>query len=393
VPTQSSWEYAVRATFPLGRIAGVRIGVHWSVLLVFGIIVLGLAQGRLPETQPGHGPVLYWLTGLATAVVFFASLLAHELAHAVVARRNGVDVDDIVLWLLGGAARLRSEASSPAAEVRIAGVGPLVSLVLGGVFAAGAWLLARASASGLAVEGMVWLAGINLLLAVFNAVPAAPLDGGRLLRAFLWWRTGDRLRATAGAATAGRTFGWVLAVLGLLLLMRTGSFSGLWLAAIGWFLIAAATLEGRQAELRATLAGVSVRQAMTADPVSVPAVLPVDSFLADPLYRFRHSAFPVTGDGGDTVGLVTLDTARAVPQERRTVVTVGDVMLPLSQVAVAGPGDALTDLLPRMQPGAAHRVLVLEGTRLIGILSASDVSRIVAWLTTPGHGRSDGWRW
>ncbi|WP_406404539.1 site-2 protease family protein [Streptomyces sp. NBC_00879] len=187
------------------------------------------------------------------------------------ARRNGVDVDDIVLWLLGGAARLKSGASSPAAEVRIAGVGPLVRLVLGGVFAAGAWLLARASASGLAVEGMVWLAGINLLLAVFNAVPAAPLDGGRLLRAFLWWRTGDRLRATAGAATAGRIF--------------------------GWFLIAAATLEVRQAELRATLAGVPVSRVMTADPVSVPAVLPLDRFLADPLYRFRHSAFPVTGDG------------------------------------------------------------------------------------------------
>ncbi|MGW7363743.1 site-2 protease family protein [Streptomyces sp. NPDC054841] len=376
------------ATFPLGRIAGVRIGVHWSVFLVFAIIALGLAQGRLPQTHPGHAPVLYWLTGLATAVVFFASLLAHELAHAVVARRNGVDVDDIVLWLLGGAARLKSEASSPAAEVRIAGVGPLVSLVLGGVFAAGAWLLARASASGLAVEGMVWLAGINLLLAVFNAVPAAPLDGGRLLRAFLWWRTGDRLRATAGAATAGRIFGWFLAVLGLVLLMRTGSFGGLWLAVIGWFLIAAATLEGRQAELRAILAGVPVRQAMTPDPVSVPALLPVDRFLADPLYRFRHSAFPVTGDGGAPIGLVTLDAARAVQAERQTVVTVGDVMLPLSQVAVARPDDALTDLLPRMQQGAAHRVLVLDDTRLIGILSASDISRTVAWLMTPGPGGS-----
>ncbi|MBM7440426.1 site-2 protease family protein [Streptomyces sp. HB132] len=121
------------ATFTLGRIAGVRIGVHWSVLIIVGIITLGLAQSRLPRTYPGHNPTLYWAAGLAAAVIFFASLLAHELAHAVLARRNGVPVDDIVLWLLGGMARLRSEASSPAAELRIAGVGPLVSLLLSGM--------------------------------------------------------------------------------------------------------------------------------------------------------------------------------------------------------------------------------------------------------------------
>ncbi|MER7814718.1 site-2 protease family protein [Streptomyces sp. NPDC096153] len=372
----------------MGRIAGVRVGVHWSVLLVFAVIALGLAQGRLPETHPGHPAVLYWLTGLSAAVVFFASLLAHEIAHAVVARRNGVEVEDIVLWLLGGAARLKTEASGPAAEVRIAGIGPLLSLALGGVFAAGAWLAARTSAPGLVVEGMTWLAGINLLLAVFNAVPAAPLDGGRLLRAFLWWRTGDRLRATKGAATAGRLFGWFLALLGLLLLMRTGSFGGLWLAVLGWFLIAAATLEGRQAELRATLTGVPVRDAMTADPVSVPAGLTVEGFLSDPRYRFRHSAFPVTGDGGAPVGLVTLEATRAVRREQQAVVTVGDVMLPLAEVTVALPDEGLAELLPRVQPGGAHRVLVLDGSRLVGILSASDISRTVTWLMNPGPGRS-----
>ncbi|WP_432072753.1 site-2 protease family protein [Streptomyces wuyuanensis] len=377
----------------MGRIAGVRVGVHWSVLLVFAVIALGLAQGRLPQTHPGHPAVLYWLAGLSTAVVFFASLLAHEIAHAVVARRNGVEVEDVVLWLLGGVARLRTEAPSPAAEVRIAGVGPLLSLALGGLFAAGAWLAARTSVPGLVVEGMAWLAGINLLLALFNAVPAAPLDGGRLLRAFLWWWTGDRLRATKGAATAGRLFGWFLALLGLFLLMRTGSFGGLWLAVLGWFLIAAATLEGRQAELRATLTGVPVREAMTTEPVSVRAGLTVERFLSDPLYRFRHSAFPVTGDDGAPVGLVTLEAARAVRRERQAVVTVGDVMLPLAEVTVASPDEGLAELLPRIRPGGAHRVLVLDGSRLVGILSASDISRTVTWLMNPGPGRSRDARW
>ncbi|MER5358606.1 site-2 protease family protein [Streptomyces sp. NPDC002785] len=371
----------MRATFTLGRIAGVRIGVHWSVLFIFGIIAFGLAQSRLPQVYPGHAPVVYWLAGLGAAVVFFASLLAHELAHAVVARRNGVVVDDIVLWLLGGVARLKSEASSPGAELRIAGVGPLVSLLLGGLFVLGTWLLTLASAPGLLVEVVAWLAGINLLLAVFNALPAAPLDGGRLLRAFLWWRTGDRLRATAGATTAGRVLGCLLVVLGLVVFMRGGGFGGLWLALIGWFLIAVASAEGRQAQMRGVLAGVPVRDVMTRDPLTVPAALTVADLLADPLYRYRHSAFPVTGVDGALVGLVTLDGARQVPLEKSGAVTVGEVMVPLSRTTVAGPDDSVADLLPRIEPGAEHRVLVMDEGRLIGILSLSDISRTVTWLT------------
>ncbi|PZG89642.1 site-2 protease family protein [Streptomyces sp. NTH33] len=384
----------MRATFVLGRIAGVRVGVHWSVLFIFAIIAFGLAQGRLPQAHPGRGWAVYWAAGLCTAVVFFASLLAHELAHAVVARRNGVEVDDIVLWLLGGAARLKSEASGPGAELRIAGVGPLVSLLLGGLFALGAWLLDTASVSGVVVEMVSWLAGINVLLALFNALPAAPLDGGRLLRAFLWWRTGDRLRATAGATAAGRVFGWLLVVLGVIAFMRTGAFGGLWLALIGWFLIAAATAEGRQAHLRGVLAGVPVREAMTPEPLTVPADTTVAGFLTDPSYRYRyrHSAFPVTEDGdgdgdGTLIGLVTLDSARRVPQAEAHAVTVRQVMVPLPQVTVAGPDSSLADLLPRMEPGAEHRVLVVDDGRLVGIVSLSDVSRTVNWLMNTAPGR------
>lgn len=369
----------MRATFVLGRIAGVRVGVHWSVLFIFGIIAFGLARGRLPETYPGRSWAVYWAAGLCTAVIFFASLLAHELAHAVVARRNGVEVDDIVLWLLGGAARLKSEASSPGRELRIAGVGPLVSLLLGGLFTLAAWLLDVASVSGVVVEMAAWLAAINVLLAVFNALPAAPLDGGRLLRAFLWWRTGDRLRATAGATAAGRVFGWLLVVIGMVAFLRTGTFGGLWLALIGWFLITAATAEGRQAQLRGVLAGVPVRDAMTPDPLTVPAATTVADLLTGARYRYRHSAFPVTEDGAP-VGLVTLDSARKVSQAAAHAVTVRDVMVPLSRTTVAEPDSPLADLLPRMEPGAEHRVLVLDHGRLAGIVSLSDVSRTVTWL-------------
>ncbi|WP_331767950.1 site-2 protease family protein [Embleya sp. NBC_00896] len=372
----------MRATFPLGRIAGVRIGVHWSVLVIFTAITVGLARSRLPHAHSGHPQVVYWAVGVITAVAFLASLLAHELAHAVVARRNGIEVEDIVLWLLGGVSRLKGEASTPAVELRIAGVGPLVSIILGVFFGLAAWLLNTVSGANPVVEAVVWLAVVNVLLALFNSIPAAPLDGGRLLRALLWWRTGNRLRATTGATAAGRTFGWVLVFLGLFLAVYGDTFGGLWLALIGWFLIAASTMEGRQAQLRETLAGIPVRNAMSREPVTVSERLTVAEFFDGPRYRYRHSAFPVTDDAEAPVGLLTLRAAQHVPETERDSVTVGRIMLPMSRVAVAAPDDPLSDLLLRLEPGPEHRILVVDGDRLVGIVSASDVSRMVTWLIT-----------
>ncbi|MBO8191711.1 site-2 protease family protein [Streptomyces oryzae] len=373
----------MRATLPLGRIAGVRIGVHWSVVLIFALITWILARSRFPEVEPGRAEALYWVVALCTAVLFFGSLLAHELAHAVVARRNGVLVEDITLWLLGGLARLKSEASRPGAELRIAGVGPLVSLLLGVGFGLCSWLIHLLGAPRLLVESAAWLAVINVLLALFNAIPAAPLDGGRLLRAVLWWRTGDRLRAAVGATLAGRAFGWLLVVGGLLLFFTTRVFDGLWLALIGWFLLTAATAEGRQAQLRSTLAGVPVRRAMTEQPVTAGSGLTVAQFLADARYRYRHSAFPVVDAAGDAAGLITLDRARRVHADQRDTTTVGEVMLPLSEVTTVAPDDLLSDLLPRMEPGAEHRVVVLDGRRVAGIVSPSDINRTLTWLMPP----------
>ncbi len=369
----------MRATIWIGRMAGVRVGVHWSVLLIFGLITLGLAEGRLPAAYPGRSPALYWAAGLATAVVFFGSLLAHELAHAVVARRNGVKVADVVLWLLGGAARLKGEADTPGAEARIAGVGPLVSLALGGLFALAAWLLDAGAAARLLVESVGWLAVINVLLAVFNSIPAAPLDGGRLLRAFLWWRTGDRLRATVGAATAGRVFGWLLVGLGVWLFFTRSSFGSLWFALIGWFLIGAATAESRQARVRSVLADVPVRRAMTPDPATVRAGTPVADVVADP--HLRHSTTPVTDESGAPLGLLTLAAARTVPTGERHSTTVEHKMVPASEILLAGPDDPLGDLVTRMAPRGSHDVVVVAEGRVVGLLTVADVERMVAQLT------------
>lgn len=378
-------------TLSLGRIGGVRVGLHWSVLVIVALVTVALARGRFPVAHPGHSAVVYWALALLTAVVFLGSLLAHELAHAVVARRNGVQVDGITLWMLGGAARLLGEAPTPAAEVRIAGVGPLTSLLAGGVLGGVALGLDALHASGLVVEAFVWLAAINVLLAVFNALPAAPLDGGRLLRAYVWHRTGDRLRATRGASATGRALGWFMVVTGFAAVLFRHDLSGLWPALIGWFLIGAATAEARQAEMRSVLAGVPVCRVMTADPVTVPATATLADLLAEgPFGPYRHSAFPVLAADGSVTGVLTLRRVDATPPEARTNTRVHDVMCPLADIVTAQPGEPVLDLLPRLQTSPVRRALVLDEGRLVGILTIADITRALTW-PAPSARAQDRW--
>ncbi|WP_369221172.1 site-2 protease family protein [Streptomyces sp. R39] len=373
-------------TLSLGRIAGVRVGLHWSVLVIVVLVTLALAQGRFPAAHPGHSALLYWALGLLTAVVFLASLLAHELAHAVVARRNGVPVEGITLWMLGGAARLSGEAPTPAAEFRIAGVGPLTSLLAGGLLAGAAVGLDALHASALLVEAVAWLAAINVLLAVFNSLPAAPLDGGRLLRAYLWRRTGDRLRATRGASAAGRALGWFMVVTGFAAVLLRGDLSGLWAALLGWFLIAAATSEARQAEIRGVLDGVPVSRVMTGGPVTVPADATLAGFLAEgPFGHYRHSTFPVTAADGTVIGLLTIRRLDATPPQERARTTVREAMLPLSECVVATPEEPVLDVLARLEASPVRRALVLADGRPAGILALSDIARALTWPATSGR--------
>ncbi|PWI20754.1 site-2 protease family protein [Streptomyces sp. Act143] len=361
----------------------MRVGLHWSVLVIVTLVTVTLAAGRLPDAHPGHPGWAYWAAALLTAVVFLASLLAHELAHAVVARRNGVQVDDITLWMLGGVARLRSEAPNPRAELRIAGVGPLTSAVAGALFTGLALGLEAIDASGLMVEAIAWLAAINVMLAVFNALPAAPLDGGRLLRAFLWHRTGDRMRATRAASAAGRMLGWFMIVTGFAAMLFAGDLSGLWPALIGWFLISTATAEERDARVRGVLDDLPVSRVMTRDPVTVRATTPLSAFLAEgPFGRYRHSAFPVLAADGTATGLVTVALVNHTPLPARATATVGDVMRPLPDVLTTAPYDLVVDLLPRLQASRDRRALVLDDGRLVGIVTLADISRALSWLDT-----------
>jgi len=374
----------MQPTFSLGRISGIRIGVNWSVLFIVALLAYGLAAGQFPAEVPRHPVAEYIVAGVVTAVAYIGSLLVHELAHSLVARRNGIKVEDITLWLLGGVSRLEGEFPDPGAELRVAGAGPLASLLLGGLFLLLAWLVMTAGVRGLVVAALAWLGGINILLAVFNVIPAAPLDGGRLLRAVLWSITKDKLKAAIWSARAGQVFGWILTVVGIYLVLVARDYSWLWFVLLGWFLISAATSENQQAVLQSRLRTVPVREIMTANPVTVPASATVAQFLHDYLPWSRHAAFPVVADS-QTVGLVTVKRINQVPAGERGQTTLHDVACPLSEVARATPDESAADLLPGLNGCADGRALVFDDGHLAGIVSPSDISRALERLTrSPG---------
>ncbi|MGY1693896.1 site-2 protease family protein [Geodermatophilus sp. SYSU D00814] len=374
-------------TFRLGRIAGIRVGVNASVLVIVLIIAGGLALGRFPLVLPGRSGLAYATAALAAAVAFLASLLAHELAHALVARRNGVEVEGITLWLLGGVARLRGGARTPGAEFRIAGVGPLTSLALGALFTAAGLLARAAGAGGLPVAVLDYLAVINVSLAVFNLVPAAPLDGGRLLRALLWWRRGDPWSSAVTASRAGRFFGFALIALGALQLVTGRGLGGLWLGLVGLFLVNAATAEEQQARASARLGGLPVGRVMSGPVLTADPDQPVERFLHEVVLAHRFSTYPLVDAGGALAGLVTLNRLRSVPPGARARTRLRDVACPPSEIPTARPDEPLLDLLGRMQGCTDGRAVVVDGGRVVGVVSPSDVTRTLQLADLAAAGR------
>ncbi|WP_238009503.1 site-2 protease family protein [Dactylosporangium sp. AC04546] len=366
----------MRQTVRLGRIAGIPIGVHWSVLVIMLLLAQGLAVVVLPGGARGHATVVYWGVAVVVAVAFLAALLAHELAHSLVARHYGVRVRAITLWLLGGVSQLDGEAPHARADLLIALAGPVVSLAGAGVFAAAAAAASFLGGGALAVTGLAWLAVVNVILGVFNLLPGAPLDGGRVLAAVLWWVRGDRAAAHRAAGRAGMVLGGLLIAAGFAEVLLTANFRGLWLVVLGWFLAVAARAETVDGTLRKTLAKVRVGDIMTTPAVCGYTSQSVADFVATVARRHPYRTFPVLDLDGRLVGLVSLTRLARVPSADRPTVRVGDVVsVPVGRTRVLDPATSLVDAAPALLAGG-HRVApVVTGGRLAGIVTHGDVAR------------------
>jgi Zn-dependent protease/CBS domain-containing protein len=358
----------------LGRIAGFPVTMNWSVLVIAWLLTWSLADGSFPHEAPGHSPGIYWVTGAAAALVLFASLLAHELSHALVAKRNGVEVKGLTLWLFGGVASLGGESPTPGADFRIAAAGPATSLGLAAGFGTLAVALQTLGVAHLVVVAARWLSAINLMLGVFNLIPGAPLDGGRVLRSYLWHRHGDRVRAAVTAAHAGTVVAYGFIGFGLVEFLAGASVGGLWLVFIGWFVLSAARAEEAAVLSRDALGGVRVADVMSARPVVAPGWITVGEFIERYLLGNRHSAYPVEGLDGTITGLVTLAQLRGVSPGERDRTRVADIAVPIADIAVARPGDSLVRVLEQLTPSAGGRALVFDHDALVGIVTATDIA-------------------
>jgi len=357
----------------LFAIRGIRVRLDPSWLLIFALILASISFGSLPRAVPDRPWPDYLAAGAVATLLFFLSILAHELAHAFAAQRAGIRVPAITLFLFGGVSHMERETTTPRDELQVAAVGPLTSFALAGGF----WLLDRALAGGPALAGAVahYLAWINAALGVFNLLPGLPLDGGRVLRAIAWWRTGSLRRATRIASNAGKGLALGVVLLGAVQLFSGAVLGGMWLILIGMFLrnLAEASYQGMV--LSQSLEDVKVRDVALRDPVTVPPDLTIRKLVDEYLLTRGHRSYPVV-EGGLPIGLIALEDLRGTPVEQQETLTVRDRMRRLDQVSTVSPDLPLADALRKLG-GPTGSLLVLRDGRLEGLLTKSALLRFV----------------
>jgi Zn-dependent protease/predicted transcriptional regulator len=369
----------------VARIAGIelRIDSSWVVIALLVTYSMYLRASVLYESLSTVGAV-----GLAilAALLFFGSVLVHELAHALVSQARGIRVQDITLFLFGGATRARVESRGPGDEFVIAAVGPLTSGILAGLFGV-MNVLGRDALPEPLVGTLGYLAWTNLLLAGFNLVPGFPLDGGRLLRSAIWQATGSLSRATRIASLAGQAVGWLLVAAGVASLLAGNLAGGIWFAFIGWFLVQAARSSYEELQLRDMLRGVEAEDVMAGDLLRIPPDLSLQDAVDDYFMRYDHGAFPVE-EQGRTIGLLTLRGVRRVPREQWPARRVREFMVPLGDQVVVAPDARMDQVMGKLQDGEAGRVLVVQDGEVVGIITPSDLTRwLRRWRALEGRRR------
>ena len=362
-----------RSTFRVGRLLGVPIGIHPLWLVVVGLITWSLGSTYFPDADPALSETAAYALGLLAALGLFAGIVLHELGHAVVARRHGIEVEEIDLWLLGGVARLEGEAKEPGDELRFAAAGPAVTAVIACLLG----IIRVTVAEQLPAWGLALLdygLYVNLAILGFNLLPAFPLDGGRIARSLMWRHHGDRDRATVTAAAIGRAFGWGLVGLGALAFL-SGVIGGLWFALIGWFLIVAGAAEAQASRVAHVLGALTVADVMSSPALSLPASFTVDEAIAVGFARHLFGAFPVTDGQGRAIGIVTQSDVRALPAPQRAVTALGAVAHGDPELLIE-PSRSASALVTDPAFRRLGRAVVIDSTgRPAGVVSVTDIDR------------------
>lgn len=374
----------MKSSFRLGRLFGIPIHIHYTWFIIFSLVTITLGASYFPSFYPHWPSWLHWLIAVATSLLFFTSVVAHELSHSLVSRYYGVPVRSITLFIFGGVAHISREAAGPMRELAMALAGPLSSLVVAAFFGVVNRVVSPYNEPVAALAW--WLLRINVLLALFNLIPGFPLDGGRVFRA-LWWRaSGDFLKATRVAVVVGRGIGYLFMAGGLGIVLLLGDWlGGLWFAFIGWFLENVASASYQQARLREALRGVSAGELMSQDCVIVPPSITVEELVRDYVLP-RGSRCAVVAREGRLAGMLTMANIRGLPQGQWPFTPVGNVAIPLARLRVAPPGDAALEVLERMEEEDIGQVVVLRGEEVLGVLFREHILRYARTRMDLGYG-------
>lgn len=357
--------------FRIGRVLGIeiRVDASWLVLaFLVGWSFFAQFTARFPQLSASGRVVL----AAGTAAVFFGSVLVHELSHSVMARRLGIQVEGITLFLFGGVTKTRMEARQPRDEFLVAVVGPLTSFAIAGLM----WALVNLTGEALSDPisyACGYLGWVNLALGAFNLLPGYPLDGGRVLRSILWRASGNPARATRAAATGGKIVGGLLAGFGLLTVF-TGDLSGLWMAAIGWFLFQAAAQADQEVVVRKLLNQIRARDIMSPELVTIPADMSIAQAVDEYFLRYDHSAFPVDGE---RAGLITLRAIRQLPRDQWEIRQVWTLTTPLEETCIVAADTPMDEVMESLRGQDSDRVLVVDEGRILGIITPRDIARWV----------------
>jgi Zn-dependent protease/predicted transcriptional regulator len=368
----------MKAQIKLFKIFGIQIGLHYSWLLIAVLVVLSVA-GQFGATNRQWGTNIIWALAILTAILFFASIVIHELSHAAVAKARGLPVRSITLFALGGVAQIEKEASDAKTEFWMGIAGPITSAVIGilclGIGAGFGWTPAGTHQSPLAAM-LGWLGVINIALAVFNMIPGFPLDGGRVLRAVIWWITGSASRATRIATAIGQLIAFAFIIIGLFRFFNGAGFAGLWLTFIGWFLLDAARSTYAQFETIERLRGVRVRDIMAGDWPVIDAKTSLQTFVDDHLLKSGKRCF-VVEENGHVAGIVTPHEVKDVDRQKWSQLTVREVMLPLKKLHAVKPATPLTEALETMGREDVNQLPVMSNGHLDGIISRGHILRLL----------------
>jgi Zn-dependent protease len=366
----------MRGNISLGKVFGIPLRLHYTWFIIFALVTYSLVLYPLEEAP--YPPIEQRIIlGILTSLLFFASIITHELAHSILAIRNNIPVKDITLFVFGGVSQITKEATRPRAELSIAIVGPLTSLALAGIFY-GLHLLLAGTQQILAASLMQWLALINVILAVFNLIPGFPLDGGRIFRALVWQKTNDYHRATRIATKVGRGIAYAFMAGGLALIIFLPQYwlNGMWLVFIGWFLNDAARASYQQVLLRDALTGITARQVTDYGCPLVPPHLNLTELVQQYILPTGRNCF-LTSWGAELEGMVTLQQIKKVPRTRWATTSVQDIMTPASKLKVAYANQDILSVLQEMNGESTNHIPVMEDGKVIGVINREDVARFL----------------